>query len=231
MATIAENVISKYSSDESVQQKVDKVRALHGLKDHREVEEVYDELAGNYDELVTSLEYCGPFFTSRTVSRIESKTDAKMLDVACGTGLVGDELHKLGYTQIVGTDLSQSSLDVLARKGSYTKSVHANFGPSTPLDFDDGYFDVAMSCGSFLPMHLNEKCLPEMIRLVRKGGYIIITTRKYIFEGETGDMKLRPGLIKLTQEGALTKMAHEENLYEKDGDDHVTGITLVYQVI
>eukprot|EP00057_Strongylocentrotus_purpuratus_P016810 XP_011671284.1 PREDICTED: Williams-Beuren syndrome chromosomal region 27 protein-like [Strongylocentrotus purpuratus] len=138
MATIAENVISKYSSDESVQQKVDKVRALHGLKDHREVEEVYDELAGNYDELVTSLEYSGPFFTSRTVSKIETKTDAKMLDVACGTGLIGDELHKLGYTQIVGTDLSQSSLDVLARKGSYTKSVHANFGPSTPLDFDDG---------------------------------------------------------------------------------------------
>ncbi|XP_041480225.1 uncharacterized protein LOC121427746 isoform X1 [Lytechinus variegatus] len=218
--------------DESnVQWKVKKVRALHAMKDHGEVERVYDEFAGYFDEFVLSLEYSGPYFTSRTVARIEPRKDAKMLDVACGTGLLGDELHKLGYTEIVGVDLSKTSLDVLAKKGSYRCAFHANFGPNTPLDFDDGYFDVAMSTGSFLPMHLNEKCLPEMIRLVRKGGYIIITTRKYIFEGETGDMKLRPGLIQLTKDGALTKIAHEENLYEKDGDDHVIGITLIYQVM
>ncbi|XP_071506407.1 methyltransferase-like protein 27 [Diadema antillarum] len=211
--------------------KVRKVRALHTMKDQAEVKQVYDEFASYYDEHVLSLHYVGPAFTAEVVAKMEPNQDARILDVGCGTGLVGDGLHKAGYRNMYGVDLSSESLDVLRKKGTYCNLAEASFGPLNSLNFTDGYFDVAMSCGSFLPTHLNEKCLPEMIRLVKSGGFIIITTRKYIFDGETGDMKLKPGLAKLVEDGLIEKVRHEESLYEKDGDDHVVGITLIYRVV
>ncbi|XP_071506380.1 methyltransferase-like protein 27 [Diadema antillarum] len=211
--------------------KVRKVRALHTMKDQAEVKRVYDEFASYFDELVLSLDYVAPIFTADVVAKLEPNQDARILDVGCGTGLVGEGLHKAGYRNLYGVDLSSGLLDVLRKKGTYCHLTEANFGPLNSLNFTDGYFDVAMSSGSFLPTHLNEKCLPEMIRLVKSGGFIVITTRKYIFDGETGDMKLKPGLVKLVEDGLIEKVRHEESLYEKDGDDHVVGITLIYRVL
>ena len=39
----------------------------------------------------------------------------KILDAGCGTGLVGLELKKCGYTNIDGVDFSQSMLDLVPK--------------------------------------------------------------------------------------------------------------------
>ncbi|XP_071500125.1 methyltransferase-like protein 27 [Diadema antillarum] len=213
--------------------KLKRLLTVHTLKDQTEVKQLYDESACYYDEVALSIDYVGSAFTAEVVAKMEPNQDARILDVGCGTGLVGDGLHKAGYRNLYGVDLSAGLLDVLRKKGTYCDLTEASFGPLNSLNFTDGYFDVAMSSGSFLPTHLNEKCLPEMIRLVKSGGFIVITTRKYIFDGETGDMKLKPGLAKLVEDGLIEKVRHEESLYFKDParDNHVIGITLVYKVL
>ena len=44
-------------------------------------------------------------------------TESKVLDAGAGTGLVGVELHRLGYTNIHAMDMSQGMLDEAGRKG------------------------------------------------------------------------------------------------------------------
>jgi predicted TPR repeat methyltransferase len=46
---------------------------------------------------------------------------AKIMDFGCGTGLVGEELVKIGFNHkdISGIDASQGMLDVTAKKNCY----------------------------------------------------------------------------------------------------------------
>ena len=46
----------------------------------------------------------------------------KILDAGCGTGLVGIELKKYGYSNIEGVDFSQSMLD-LVPQGAFIKKL------------------------------------------------------------------------------------------------------------
>lgn len=42
------------------------------------------------------------------------------------------------------------------------------------LDIEDNTYDVLASCGSFVPGHLNHECFPELIRITKPGGYIVM---------------------------------------------------------
>ena len=77
-----------------------------------EVADRYDEWALSYDNDLASWSYQAPALVAETVVT-RHPAAASVLDVGCGTGLVGRALRARGFTgQILGLDISQASLEI-----------------------------------------------------------------------------------------------------------------------
>src|SRR6187200_2488110 len=98
---------------------------LHlGTSDPREVADRYNEWAKGYDNDLTSWSYQAPTVVAATVVSRHPEAGS-VLDVGCGTGLVGRALRTGGFTgQIVGLDISHASLEIAQRCGAYDSVAH-----------------------------------------------------------------------------------------------------------
>ncbi|GFR83657.1 Williams-Beuren syndrome chromosomal region 27 protein-like [Elysia marginata] len=82
----------------------------------------YDKMADQYNKIVTGYQYKGPVRAAKTLANLvgdRTRSDMKIMDLGCGTGLVGEALHAAGFTNIDGLDPSQGMLDVARSKGVY----------------------------------------------------------------------------------------------------------------
>ena len=69
--------------------------------------------------------------------RHENPLELRILDVGCGTGLVGSELHKIGYRDLDGLDASPEMLKIAAEKNIFKSTFVAFIGLGSPKE--DGY--------------------------------------------------------------------------------------------
>jgi predicted TPR repeat methyltransferase len=84
------------------------------------VTNLFDEIAPQFEShLVHELEYQVPEALAKLV-RPELEANACVIDLGCGTGLVGKALASAG-TQITGVDLSARMLEIAERQGTYAK--------------------------------------------------------------------------------------------------------------
>lgn len=100
-------------------------------QDH--IKEHYDEVAEKYDAIYLNAGYHDHEHTAQLVQDFfPDNKHIEILDMGCGTGLVGEELKKLGYTKIVGIDASKGMLDTAAKKQAYDELSELFLGqPST----------------------------------------------------------------------------------------------------
>ena len=85
------------------------------------VTNLFDEIAPQFEShLVHELEYQVPPKHSLKLVRPELEANACVIDLGCGTGLVGKALASAG-TQITGVDLSARMLEIAERQGTYAK--------------------------------------------------------------------------------------------------------------
>ena len=73
----------------------------------------------------------------------------KILDVACGTGVVGQELKDAGYDQVDGLDPSQGYLNGAMAKGIFRRVYKAFIDPDTPTSIPDCSYDAILCCAGF----------------------------------------------------------------------------------
>ena len=79
---------------------------------HREIiDKQYDELAPNYEELYLRAGWNDPSECAKLVHQTNQNKKvplekAEILDMGCGSGLVGKYLAEYGYKKIVGVDCS-----------------------------------------------------------------------------------------------------------------------------
>src|SRR5262245_16986455 len=77
----------------------------------------YDQWAQSYDDDLASWSYQAPAVVAETVVTRHPAADS-VLDVGCGTGLVGRALRARGFEgRIVGLDISEASLEVAEQCG------------------------------------------------------------------------------------------------------------------
>ncbi len=101
-----------------------------------------------------------------------------VVDIGCGTGVVGESLRAAGYEVVDGVDLSPEMLGVAATKqaadGSpiYRELLAADLTVGTPID-DDSYAAV-VSAGTFTHGHLGPEPLGELVRIARPGATLAI---------------------------------------------------------
>lgn len=153
------------------QERLDRVYAAHGVED---LTESYDEWASEYEGDMLSLGYMVPAVAAGLIGRFVPP-GASALDAGVGTGVLGDTLEVLGYSDLVGIDLSEGMMDVARRKGAYRELRRMVLGE--PLDFPDHRFDAVFSVGVFTAGHAPPDSFDELLRVVRPSGWLVFGVR------------------------------------------------------
>jgi SAM-dependent methyltransferase len=128
----------------------------------------FDDLAESYAEFRTG--YSRELYDALADAGIVAS--ARVLDLACGTGIVTQELAALGCT-VVGLDISDGMLAkarVALRDVAKVSFVRA---AAEAMPFDDASFDAA-TCAQSFHWFDEPRVFGELARVVRPGGTIAI---------------------------------------------------------
>ena len=163
---------------------------IYKLKTTDEVMKYYDEWGekNKYDKDMIDWNYTGPKETVSAFKKYSLSKEIKILDAGCGTGLVGVELKKFGYTNIDGLDLSKKLLN-LVPKGFYNNLDQVDL--NKPLKIQNDSYDVVMCVGTFTFGHVKANALDEFIRVVKNKGLICFTINEGIYKEYGFDKKIK----------------------------------------
>ena len=144
--------------------------------DSATVRENYDRFAGtgSYDETFDEWGYVAPL-TAAALLRNYAPVTSSILDAACGSGLSGAALVKLGYEHVTGVDISPKLLELAEVTGAYERLQCVDM-QDLPLPFSDGEFDAVSLIGALTYFETTD-ILRELCRITRSGGHIVFTQR------------------------------------------------------
>jgi predicted TPR repeat methyltransferase len=139
------------------------------------VENLFNNIASNFeDSLVRKLDYKTPkIITEMIVAKKPDTSLGSILDLGCGTGLIGDEIKKF-CTRLDGIDLSKSMLKIAKAKNVYDKLQHQDI--IEYLSTEDLNFDYFISADVFV--YVGD--LRDIFRLIKSrnksGGKFVFST-------------------------------------------------------
>lgn len=146
----------------------------------------YDELADRYDLLYADWQAS----TARQARALDALLTAalgpgphRVLDSACGIGTQALGLAALGH-RVTGTDLSPGSVTRAAREAAARGlALPVAAADMRALPFPDGSYDAVVCADNALPHLLTaaqvRAALAEMLRVLRPGGLLLLSTRPY----------------------------------------------------
>jgi SAM-dependent methyltransferase len=113
---------------------------------------------------------------AKLVKRAGVRAEHRVLDVACGTGVVSVTAARLG-ARVTGLDLTPELLE-RAKVNSQIAGVEIDWheGDAEKLPFVDGAFDVVLSEFGHIFAPRPEVAIAEMLRVLKPGGTIAFST-------------------------------------------------------
>lgn len=157
------------------------LRRAYDLDDVDAGQQLYVEWADTYDAtMLDGLGYVSPRLVAEALAEHSDDPTAPVLDIGCGTGLVGQDCARRGFTTIDGLDLSMAMMDVAARRGVYRQLVEGDLRGALPLA--DGAYAAAVCAGTFTSGHVDAACLPEVLRTIRPGGLLVCTVHHAVWQ-------------------------------------------------
>ena len=182
---------------------------LKDAKNDKRLTEVYRDWAKKYD--YDNDHVLGTVSQPKSVNllstRLKDKT-AKIIDVGCGTGLVGEKLKAKDFIYFDGLDISKDMLSIAKSRG-YRNLFLGSLNKQLPV-LDDAY-DAAMCIGVFTHGHVSSDRFNELCRIVKPGGYVCFTINEGVFE--------KYGFKDMIAEFQLNKAWEVISLYK---DDYMT---------
>ncbi|MFX0196473.1 MAG: class I SAM-dependent methyltransferase [Candidatus Hodarchaeota archaeon] len=144
------------------------------------VETIFSNTAKTYDRVVNVFTLGMDRLWKLNIMKFlkgEGKDFHRILDLACGTGIVTFKLVKMfSSARIVGIDIMEEYLDIARQKqkGEKVKFIHLGAEDLNELERlgYTQYFDLIVT--SYLPKYVDlEKVISHCNKLIRKGGIII----------------------------------------------------------
>jgi demethylmenaquinone methyltransferase/2-methoxy-6-polyprenyl-1,4-benzoquinol methylase len=134
---------------------------------------LFAPLGGDYDRWAAILSFAqDPRWRRFLLKHVPVTADARVLDVATGTGAIARAMVRRYGCRVVGVDQSPQMLDGARKRvaeAGLTDRIELHLGSAEELDFAEGSFD-ALTAGYLLrylddPLHT----LTDLLRLVRPG--------------------------------------------------------------
>lgn len=144
-----------------------------------------------------------------------------VLDVGAGTGLCGQALRERGLDHIDATDISPDMLEVAKDKGIYHKLFDGDI--LAGLDVETGAYAGIVSSGTFTHGHVGPDALDELLRIVRSGGWIVISINSAHFTSHGFAAKLE------ALRAEITNLEFRElPIYDQNGpSDHANDTSMI----
>ena len=176
--------------------------------------------------------YCGPVIAAAQLTqKLEEfgyTNEARIIDLGCGTGLVGEQLHKLGYKNIDGVDLSPDLLQTAKEKGIYgslQEGLMASPG-CKDLGVAANQYDAAICVGVLTLNHVPSEGLNDLVHVVKPGGLVTFGIRGQALDAAKG--RYQEKMDQLSKEGKWKFIAKKyEPVYLKDDNAWF----FVYQIL
>lgn len=147
--------------------------SVYSAKSKDEVAGSYDQWAATYDVDMQAIGYVNPAVMVGLAARYVENLDAAIFDAGVGTGITGHLLSILGYTNLIGVDLSDGMLARAAARNIYSTLRNQELG--APLDFATASVDAVISCGTFTLGHAPAAAFDELVRITKPNGFLIFT--------------------------------------------------------
>ena len=160
----------------------------------------YRDLAPGYEAVFEQVEWVGyqsiitkwmeHYSPESLQTQAASGRKHKILDAGCGTGLVGEYMSTvvpMDNVELYGGDITPEMLEEV--KGKKDNAGYADLqviNLKKELPYEEEFFDSVITCGVFVAGHCGPDCLPNIFRVLKKGGLLVTTSRKAFYE-ETKD--------------------------------------------
>ena len=162
--------------------RTERIQRVYETKDYAELASEYNVWASDYDDDLRALGFSGPRAGAETLARYVADKEEKVLDAGAGTGMVGEELARLGFKHITALDLSPGMLKTANKKSVYEELVVGELGK--PLEFETGRFAGTTCIGTLTFGHAPPESLDELVRVTEAGGTVVFSMRTdYYTEG------------------------------------------------
>ncbi|KAJ8042340.1 Methyltransferase-like protein 27 [Holothuria leucospilota] len=205
------------------------------------VRELYERWSLDYDKDVQKVNFYPYIKAGIVIAEHCHDKNVSILDCGAGTGLVGEQLRSLGYTNIVGLDISQNCLNVAEKKGVYKKLICDEVGDQR-MPFDDDEFDVLVCSGCIAPAHISPTCFPEWVRIIKPGGRVVIVMRRCYIELLKGEEEYFSQTLKEMFDTSVRDLEESKKwevvtrevfagFLEGGGHEKSDGIVLVFKIL
>ncbi|XP_046542488.1 methyltransferase-like protein 27 [Haliotis rubra] len=173
---------SVYSSHYNEDDKAKAQDIMNQITDRKVNSEVvfdrYSQISQDYEKVMGVVNYNGPKETAATVAKLfpSNRNNVCMLDVAAGTGLCASELNKYNFMELDALDASEGMLSEAKKKGLYGRYIIDVLGDND-LDIKNDTYDAVIICGlsTDIMRQLPIKAFETLIRIVKRGGYVVNT--------------------------------------------------------
>ncbi len=182
------------------------------------VASLFDDYAERFDmHLVGSLKYRAPERVAQILLELRPDRHFNVLDLGCGTGLLGVFLGRLNG-HLIGVDLSEKMIDKAMRHGIYSRFHHVNVLDAlrdTPAD----HYEVITCLDTLVYVGDLSPVIPNALRILKAGGHFIFSCEA---AGEDeADLVLRPGSNRYAHKAAAVERACREAGFDDVKIEHL----------
>lgn len=143
-----------------------------------QVEQMFDNIAGNYDKLNRVISFGIDVKWRKKVLKIVSDSNPKIiLDIATGTGDLAILMTETNAEKIIGLDISDGMLEVGRIKISQQNlndKIEMVLADSENMPYSDNYFDAITVAFGVRNFENLEKGLSEILRVLKPNGVFVI---------------------------------------------------------
>jgi demethylmenaquinone methyltransferase / 2-methoxy-6-polyprenyl-1,4-benzoquinol methylase len=143
-----------------------------------QVEKMFDNISGNYDNLNRVISFGIDIKWRKKVLQIVKKTNPEtILDIATGTGDLAILMTQTKANKIIGLDISAGMLEVGKKKiaaKNLSKTIDMVLGDAENIPFEDNYFDAITVAFGVRNFENLEKGLSEILRVLKPNGVFVI---------------------------------------------------------
>jgi SAM-dependent methyltransferase len=167
--------------------------------------DAYEAFMGRWSEHLAS-----PFLTF-----VDATPGGRVLDVACGTGVLTKTLAEAG-AHVIGIDVSEGYLEGARRLRSHP-NISYEHSDIRHMRFDDGVFDAAVSTLALDVLPEIEQVVAETKRVTRPGGVVASGVHQFFGGMPAFDLVIHTGAVLDTGFTSLRSMRAGRQLFWPNG--------------